>query len=274
MDDRISLKEFYDGLDIMFQKKDSADTMRYMESWLREAENRADKYGIVAVCNELGGLCRAMGKTDRAKMLYQRVLYILQNLGMENTENYATALINAGDVHLSAGENQEALEYFTRSRDMLIKLGLSGDYRMAALCNNISMIYRQTGEFAEAEKALDTAFNIIRGLPQCRGELATTYVNLGELQVRQNKLEMAKESFLSAEDIFLRDTGGSDVHYSSACAGLGQVYYLTGRYIEAEKYYQKALELIERDFGRVPYYDLVVSNLEKVKEKRRQEAGI
>ena len=39
MDDRISLKEFYDGLDIMFQKKDSADTMRYMESWLREAEN-------------------------------------------------------------------------------------------------------------------------------------------------------------------------------------------------------------------------------------------
>lgn len=52
------------------------------------------------------------------------------------------------------------------------------------------------------------------------------------------------------------------------------MYYLTGRYIEAEKYYQKALELIERDFGRVPYYDLVVSNLEKVKEKRRQEAGI
>lgn len=274
MDDRISLQSFYDGLDIMFQKKDSTETMRYMESWLREAEIRNDSQGIVAVCNELGGLCRAIGQTDRAKALYQRVLSVLQNLGMENTENYATALLNTGDVHLNAGELDEALDCFLRSRSMLVKLGLAGDYRMAALCNNISMIYRETGQFAEAENALDTAFNIIKGLPQCRGELATTYVNLGELQVRQSKLEMAKESFRAAEEIFIKDTGGNDVHYSAACAGLGQVYYLMGNLTESRKYYEKALELIERDFGRVPYYNLVASNLDKVRQQQRQEAGI
>lgn len=274
MDNRISLTAFYDGLDIIFQKKDSAETMRYMENWLKEAEKQDDSHGIVAVCNELGGFCRAMGQTERAKELYKRVLSILKSLNMENTENYATALINTGDVYLNAGEFKEALECFIKSKDMLIKLGLDKDYRMAAVCNNISMVYRETGQFAEAENALDTAFNIIKGLPQCRGELATTYVNLGELQVRQSKLEMAKKSFVAAEKIFVQDTGGNDVHYSAACAGLGQVYSLMGNLIESIYYYEKALELIERDYGRVPYYDLVVSSLEGVRRQQRQESDI
>lgn len=274
MDNRISLTDFYDGLDIIFQKKNSTETMRFMESWLREAEIRNDSQGIVAVCNELGGLCRAMGQTTRAKELYKRVLSILKSLNMENTENYATALLNAGDVYLNSGELQEALECFIRSRDMLTNLGLTGDYRMAAVCNNISMVYRETRQFTEAEKALDIAFNIIKRLPQCRGELATTYVNLGELQVRQNKLETAMKSFKSAEDIFIKDTDGNDVHYSAACAGLGQVYHLMGNLIESRKYYEKALELIERDFGRVPYYDLVASSLEGVRRQQRQESDI
>lgn len=62
-----------------------------------------------------------------------------------------------------------------------MECGLAGDYRMAALNNNISMVYRDTGEFDKAEQALDIAFRIIRGIPECRGELATTYINLGEL---------------------------------------------------------------------------------------------
>lgn len=264
MDDRINIEEFYKGLDIMFQRKNKTETMKYMEDWLREAENKNDVFGIIAVSNELGGICRAVGQIDRAKALYKTVLTHLENMGLSKSEHYATALINTGDVHINAGEHKEALELFLKARHMLVECGLAGDYRMAALCNNISMIYRNTQEYEKAEQALDIAFNIIKGLPQCRGELATTYINLGELQVRQNKLEMAKESFLHACRMFEED-GGMDVHYSSACAGLGQVYYYRGQRAEAEKYYEKALSLIERDFGRTPYYDMVAQNLAKVR---------
>ena len=114
---------------------------------------------------------------------------------------------------------------------------------------------------------MDTAFNIIKGLPQCKGELATTYINLGELQVRQGKLAMAKESFLSAIEIFEQDTGGKDVHYSAACAGLGQAFALEQNLQEAEKWYIKALDLIERDFGKTPFYDAVKTSLEKVRQQ-------
>lgn len=266
MDDRIDLQEFYNGLDIMFQRKDSKETQRYLESWLRTAEEKEDLSGIVAVSNELGGLCRVTGQAERARGLYARVLSLLEEMGLSETEHYATALINTGDVYLTEGELSQALQLFIKARSLLVQCGLGGDYRMAALGNNISAIYRETGQFAEAEQALDTAFQIIRGLPQCRGELATTYVNLGELQVRQNKLEMAKESFLAAIKIFEEETGGNDVHYSAAAAGLAEVFYLGNHFEEAEQYYVKAMELIQRDFGKTPAYDMMAGNLEKVRK--------
>lgn len=266
MDDRMNLQEFYNGLDIMFQKKDARETMRYLESWLKTAEDMGDTSGVVAVCNEMGGLCRVTGQIQRAKKLYQRVLSCLEDMGLSGTEHYATALINTGDVYLTEGNLPPALDLFLRARKLLLECGLGGDYRMAALGNNISAIYRETGDFAEAEQALDTAFHIIKGLPQCRGELATTYINLGELQVRQSKLAMAKESFLEAAKIYQQETGGTDVHYSSACAGLGEVFYLEKNYPEAERWYSKALQLVERDFGRTPAYTLIEKNLEKVRQ--------
>lgn len=270
MDDRIDLQEFYNGLDLMFQRKDSGATGSYLESWLRTAEEKRDLSGIVAVCNELGGFCRVTGQIDRAKELYARVRSLLEEMGLAATQHYATALINTGDVHLMVNELTQALELFLEAEKLLLSRGLDGDYRMAALCNNISMIYREREEFAKARQALDKAFCIIKGLPERGGELATTYVNLGELQVRQGQLEKAKESFLCAVKIFEEETGGADVHYSAACAGLGEVFYLSGAFQEAEHYYEKARDLIQRDFGKTPAYDMVCSNLEKARQRLRQ----
>lgn len=270
MDERINMQEFYKGLDIMFGKKDSRETMRYLESWLKAAEDKQDLSGIVAVLNELGGICRALGELERAKSIYRKVLSYLEQMGLAKTEHYATALINTGDVYIASKEYQQALNLFLQAQNLLNQCGLAGDYRMAALCNNISAIYRQTDRLAEAEESLDRAFQIIRGLPQYRGELATTYVNLAELQIRQNKLEMAKESLFAALKIF-EATDGTDVHYSAANASLGEVFFWEKNYREAEFYYQKALELIERDFGKTPYYDLVAENLVRVRRNMRPD---
>lgn len=268
MGNGIDLTQFYQGLDALFQRKNSAETMQYLQRWLQEAEQKQDTSGLVAVSNELGGLCRAMGQIERAKELYRSVLTNLEHMGLAHSEHYATALINTGDVYVNSRELQEALRYFLQARDLLVECGLAGDYRMAALNNNISMVYRDTGELEKAEQALDIAFRIIKGIPECRGELATTYINLGELQVRQNKLEMARESFKEACRMFEAD-GGGDVHYSSACAGLGQVFYLKGQIPEAIRWYEKALTLMERDFGRTEYYRILEENLAKLKGMTR-----
>lgn len=263
MVDKIDINAFYSGLDNMYKTEGSIAIRSYMESWLKAAELKDDIGGIIAVSNELGGLCRAMGEIGRAKELYISVLEKLELIGMKETENYAVALINMGDVYIYSGEHKIALDMFLRAKRILENRSMSGNYRMAALCNNISMIYREQGEFKKAEEALDIAFNIIKGRDESRSELATTYVNLGELQVRQNKLVMAKESFSAAIKIYL-ENNGKNIHYSSACAGMGEVCFLEGNLKEAESWYEKALELIQRDFGITDYYKMVERNLLKV----------
>ena len=71
----------------------------------------------------------------------------------------------------------------------------------------------------------------------------------GRIKVR----EMATKAFEEACRLF-EAGGGGNVHYSAACAGLGQVFYLKGQISEAVHWYEKALALMERDFGRTEYY--------------------
>ena len=54
MENGIDLNKFYQGLDDLFQQKDSGQTMAYLQHWLQEAQQRQDTSGIVAVSNELG----------------------------------------------------------------------------------------------------------------------------------------------------------------------------------------------------------------------------
>ncbi len=93
------------------------------------------------------------------------------------------------------------------------------------------------------------------------------------MQVRQNKLEMAKESFEEACRLF-EAGGGGNVHYSAACAGLGQVFYLKGQISEAVHWYEKALTLMERDFGRTEYYSALADCVMKLKNRYETMKGM
>ena len=54
MDDRISLKEFYDGLDIMFQKKDSAGEKKTEKGWLIYAVLSAVFASLTSILGKIG----------------------------------------------------------------------------------------------------------------------------------------------------------------------------------------------------------------------------
>lgn len=268
MGNKIDLIKFYQDLDALFQKKDINKTINFLEEQQKTAEENDDMAAIVTICNEFGGVCRVTGQTDRAKDLYKKVLKTLEQMDLLGTEQHATTLLNTGDVYISSQEWEQAIDYLSQAREMLIALGLDNDYRMAALCNNISSVYRAIERPEDAEQALKIAFDIIKQIPEGRGELATTYVNLGQLQIKQGKLDEAKNSFTEAVKIFEEATGDKDVHYSAALAGLGEVCFLEKDYENAEMYLIKTLELIDRDFGKTASYETVSKNLEAVRKER------
>lgn len=264
---KLDIGGFYRELDAVLRRKDAGESEAFLLGALQEAEGYGDLAGITAVCNELGGFYRAAGRLAETKPIYQRVLTNLKEMGMERTGNYAAALINWGNVFVAEKDYEKGLEIYKEAMDILEGSGPGGDYPMAALCNSMSAIYRETGRLDDSEYAAKKSLEIIKQFPGSRMEMATTYVSLGEVQMKKGDLVHARESLLTAMGIFEADSQGKDPHYAAARAAMGELEYRAGNYGEAARQYEKTLELMERDFGKTPYYDIIKRNLEMVKER-------
>lgn len=263
----MNVNEFYQKLDQLFAQHDTAQIEKYMTESLTEARTDNDPAAIVAVSNELAGFYRAAGKVDDAIRLSQNVLQVLKNMGQETTENFAVALQNGANVLMVAGDLDTALQMFRTAESILAYRGFGSDYRMAALCNNISALYREKEDFAEAEKAALRSLEIIMTMPQYRIEMATSLINLGEVQTRLGKYEEAKGTLEASLTIYEMETGGQDPHYAAANAAMGNLYYYWKKPQEAAGYFRKAMELIERDYGRNAFYEMMARNLKTVEEQ-------
>ncbi len=262
----MNINEFYEGLDELFGNTNHEEIEEYLVRSLAQAKGAGDLSLEIAVRNELGGFYRASGRVESAVENYDMVLKTFENMGMTNTENYATTLINAGDVYIIIGDYDRALNMFLSAKEILIALGFEKDYRMAALSNNISAVYRMLSDFNNAEKSLMTAFEIISGIPEAKSELAVTYVNLAQLQIKQGKTTEAKENLGMAVNIFENDFQGRDVHYSQAMAAFGEAYYYEGNYKDSIACYEKAMELVKRDFGENINYNKLKDTVEHIKK--------
>lgn len=265
----MDINGFYEKLDELYAHHDTAAIENYMTQSMQQARAENDMGAITAIGNELAGFYRVSGKIDEAIKLSQEVLQKLKDMGQETTENFASALQNAASVLTVAGEKDMALQMYQTCRQILEYRGLFQDYRMAALYNNISAVYREKEEFDKAEDAAHQSIAIISSLPEHRVELATSLVNLGEVQARLEKFDDAKASLERALSIYETETDGRDPHYAAATAALGNMYYYRKEPEKAAPYFRKALELIERDFGHNQFYEMISKNLEMVEEQIR-----
>ena len=263
----MNIQDFYQKLDQLFAQHDMAAIEKYMTDSLTSARLDNEPDAIVAVGNELAGFYRVSGKVDDAIRLSQNVLQVLKNMGQETTENFAVALQNAANVLVVAGDRDTAMQMYRTAEQILAYRGFSKDYRMAALHNNISALQREMEDFEEAEKSALKSLDIIVNLPQYRAEMATSLVNLGEVQTRLKKFDEAKETLEAAKTIYELESGDRDPHYAAANAALGNLYYYWQKPQEAAPYFRKAMELIERDHGKNAFYEMMARNLKTVEEQ-------
>lgn len=269
MAQKMDLNSFYQGLDKMYETHDYQKTEEYLVENLKAAQEEVNTPLMIAVSNELAGLYRAGGKVEEALVLNNSVIEALKAIGQNQNENYATALMNTANSYNSVKQFDKALELYTEALALMEKLGLDKDYRMAALTNNLSSCYREEGNLEMAEEMARRSIVIISDIPNSRLDLATSLINLGEVQTRLGKYEEAEQSLTTAISIYEKDAGGHDVHYAPAVAALGNMNYNRKNYAAAEENYKKALELSERDFGRSAYYELVERNLKTVEAEMK-----
>lgn len=272
MKGKVDIQEFYSVLDSLYEKKEMDKVEPYMLEVLSRAGNLEDLEGVVSVCNELGGLYRAMRRTDEALWTYEKVMEGLEQMGLKGTRNYASALINLGNVHIARKSYEKAYGIDRQALEILERLGGEA-YQRAALYNNMSAILRELGRTKEAQDMALRAIEIIRELPECMGELATSYTNLGQAQAKEYAFSDARQNLMHALQLYENSSGDRDIHYANAVYALGNLDDAQGYYENAEERYIRAAKLIERDFGHTCDYDQIMEDLQRVRRKVKKVEG-
>ena len=261
---------FLQGLDAIFARHAAAsEAAPYLEQAMSDAENAEDDAGLLTVLNETMGFYRSQGWHDKNQWIVQRTIELALRMGLEGSETWATTLINCATAMRAAKQYDQAEDLYTQALHCAENVYPPKDRRIAALHNNLSMLYQETGKAEASEHELREAMRILREAsdnPSTDIDLASSCTNLALTLLDEGKTDDAHAYADEALAIHAtaRAQGVDSAHYAAALAGAAQVRFAQQKYGEAAAYYREALNLIEDRYGRdTDYWRITEENLSK-----------
>lgn len=263
------LDSFLAKLDIIYTE-DPQNLEDFLKSGLSAAGQLEDYSSILVILNELMGYYRVMSRPKDCDACIRQALQTADAMGIQGTANYATMLLNIGTAQRVMGRMQEAEEQYQKAFAIYSREFTKPDYRMAALYNNRSILYAQTGRLQKARQDLEDAMKLIQSLDQSQTEIAITHVNTGNICFAMQDIAEGMRHMKEAVRIFELTEGKKDPHYASALSGLGEAYFRNNRLEDSICCYGKALAEILSNYGENDYYQVTKKNLELVKDTQER----
>lgn len=264
-------EKFYQHLDMLFRSGKIQEAERYIRETMEQVRQDNDLPALISLANELGGVFRVTGRLEEAKKIYQVALETIRVLGLEDTEQHGTTLMNLASVHSEGRDAAEALALYDKAAEIFCKKGLSRDYRMAALYNNISHVYDLLEKADQALLYAEKSLCIVKDLPAYEIELATTYSTLAVRYLKLQEEVKAEGALEAAERIFTALPGKPNVHYAATLNSFGDLRYRQRRYTEAVSCFERALCIITENYGESSSYaNATRANLEKARKLQAQ----
>ncbi len=242
--------DFYEKLDRFFEEKRYDEVEPFLKETIRFAEEKGDKGLAISACNELGGFFRVLSRYEEGSDLYEKAIVWLKELKAEESDAYATTLLNYATTLSLSGEFEQALGKYEEALKLFTGKGESISYPVASVYNNMSLAYEGKGEPEAALEYLYKALKILENLPQSEIEIAITYSNLANNYLKLGDISKGEDYALKSVEKFRKTCGDRDVHYSAALSTLGEVYFEKADFPKAGELFSEALRLLERDYGR------------------------
>lgn len=263
----MNVEKFYETLDSYFKNQQIDKVEPFLVSSLEQAKEEEDYGAYISVCNEMIGFYRSISSYEKAYIAAEDVLLLMEELQMENTEHFATTLLNAATAYRAAGDYATALRHYRQALRIYDGILQPQDYRYAGLYNNMSILFEKMEENEEAIVYANKALSIIEQLQDSEAETATTMTNLALLYFKADQSEKAKELLEQAIVLFEQSGENTDAHYSGALAGVAEAWYRMQNYGKALEYYEKALDEVKKHFGENMSYVILCENCAAVCEK-------
>lgn len=273
-------QQFLNGLDAIFDRHAAAtEAGPYLEQAMVDAENAGDEAGLLTVLNETMGFYRSQGRHKENQWIVQRALELAARMGLTTgtSEAWATTLINCATAMRAAKQYDQAEDLYHQAQSVCRHSLAPTDRRLAALHNNLSMLYSETNRPDKAELELREALRIIEASsvnPDADIDVASSHTNLALTLLTEHKLEGAHWHAAKALEIYRTGHLEHSAHYASALAGFAQVCFAERRYADAVTGYRHALAVIEECYGKdTDYWRITADNLRQAEEEAAK-AGV
>lgn len=256
----MNMDHFFAELDSYFDKNETDQIDPFLVASLEKAKEEEDYAAYISICNEMIGFYRSVSAFEKAYQAAEDVLLLMEELKLEDTEHFATTLLNAATAYSAGGDYAQAIRLYRQAVQIYDRILPQGDYRQAGLYNNMSILFEKMNENAEAVEAAKKALAIIEKLPDNEAQTATTLTNLALIYFKLSENEEAKACLSRALALFEKDAENPNEHYSGALAGMGEACYRDGDYEKSLSYYEKALELVKQHYGENISYGVLCEN--------------
>lgn len=273
-------QQFLNGLDAIFDRHAAAtEAGPYLEQAMVDAENAGDDAGLLTVLNETMGFYRSQGRHKENQWIVQRALELAARMGLTTgtSEAWATTLINCATAMRAAQQYDQAEDLYHQAQSVCRHSLAPTDRRLAALHNNLSMLYSETNRPDKAELELHEALRIIEASsvnPDADIDVASSHTNLALTLLTEHKLEGAHWHAAKALEIYRTGHLEHSAHYASALAGFAQVCFAERRHADAVTGYRHALAVIEECYGKdTDYWRITADNLRQAEEEAAK-AGV
>lgn len=291
----LSVSQLYKELDSMFANHASAQEIeKYLLNALSEANcepdesqesNQAEANAQalqLSVLNELMGFYRSRGEHAKNKPIIDNALDLAKKMDLAGSEAGTTTLINAATSLRAAGSYERATEIYSQAIKESSKTLKPNDRKLAALHNNLSMLYSETGNTTEAINELNIALEILQKSsidPSTDIDIAATHTNIAlailqecskpseSVNSKSTTLNSAFEHASTSVRMYIAGNNQNQPHYASALAGFAQVQYARKEYSDAVDAYSKALDLIAQCYGKdSESYAITLENLQQAQK--------
>ena len=292
--------QFYSELDEMFANHAGAEAIEsYLLRKLAETQPAAETSAAneeanslqLSILNEIMGFYRSRGEHAKNQPIINRALNLADSMRLAGSEAGTTTLINAATSLRAAGDYDRAEKIYTQAlNESAATLGAK-NRKLAALHNNLSMLYSETGRTSEAIEELNQALEILQNTstdPDRDIDIAATHTNIALAMLQEcakpsestnSKSDSLNAAFKHASTsvrMYIAGNNENQPHYASALAGFAQVQCARGEYAQAAESYSKALDLIAECYGKdSESYAITAENLRqtrKLAEKVTEES--
>lgn len=272
----MDINAFFAKLDTFFAGNEIDKVDPFLCASLEQAKEEEDYGAYISICNEMIGFYRSVSEFKKAFDAAEDVLLLMEELQLDQSEHFATTLLNTATAYRAAGNYKQAYVFFEQALRIYEGLISPGDYRYAGLFNNMSILLEKMERNEEAIEYAQKALAIIEKLESGEMETATTLTNLALLYFKVSDYDKAKELLERAIALFEKNGDATDAHYSGALAGIGEAWYHMHDYDKALAAYEKALQEVEKHFGKNMSYAVLCENCaavcELLGEKEKQQA--